>query len=89
VLDRARLGPFPLTFAEGVAEAEPLFLARLSALFPAITVRGAPTVERPTPRPAFDARALAEAMKARPLRGIGPLVLAQPEERGRLYRWLP
>ena len=90
VLDRNRLGPFPLTFAEGIAEAEPLFLARLAALFTAITVRGAPTVERPSPRPAFDPRALADAMKARPLRAVGPLVLAgaAPASIGRLDRWL-
>ncbi len=89
VLDRDRLGPFPLTFAEGVAEAEPLFLARLAALFPAITLRGAATVTRPTPRAPFDARALAEAMKARPLRAIGPLVLATEAAPARgLDRWL-
>lgn len=76
LLDRDRLGPFPLTFAEGVAEAEPLFLARLAALFPAVTASGAPSVERPTPRTPFDPNALTQAMKARPLRAIGPIVLA-------------
>ncbi len=79
VVDRQRTGPFSLSFAEGVAEAEPLFLARLAALFPVITSTGIPTAERPTPRPAFDAHALALAMKARPLRAIGPLVLAKQE----------
>ena len=76
LLDRDRLGPFPLTFAEGIEAAEPLYLARLAALFPAITASGLPSVERPTPRAPFDPRALAETMKARPLRAIGPLVLA-------------
>ena len=104
VLDRERLGPFPLTFAEGISEAEPLFLARLAALFPAITASGIPSVERPTPRPAFDPSALAGAMRARPLRALGPLELTREEGWGdrlerdvdrrlpalgtRLQRWL-
>lgn len=86
LLDRARLGPFALTFAEGIAEAEPLFLARLAALFPVAAAGGAPTAERPGRRPPFDPAALAEAMKARPLRAIGPLVLAR--EAGWADRWL-
>jgi hypothetical protein len=79
LLDRDRLGPFPLTFAEGVAEAEPLFLARLAALFPVITANGAASVERPTLRAPFDPNALARAMQARPLRAISPLQLAHEE----------
>ena len=100
LLDRARLGPFPLSFAEGIAEAEPLFLARLAAIFPAVTAGGAATVVRPTSAPLFNAVALAQAMKARPLRAIGPLVLAHeagwgdrierrlPDISGRLRKWL-
>lgn len=94
LLDRDRLGPFPLSFAEGVAEAEPLFLARLAALFPAITSGGQPTVERPTAGSPFDPAALAQAMKARPLRAIGPLMLgrlepaAEPGLPLQLRRWL-
>ncbi len=78
LIDRLRTGPFPLAFAEGIAEAEPLFLARLAALFPAITSSGLPSAERPTAAPAFDATALQLAMKARPLRAIGPVALAGP-----------
>ena len=76
LLDRDRLGPFPLTFAEGIGEAEPLFLARLSALFPGTIASGAPTVERPTPVSGLEPGGLAEAMKARPLRALGPVQLA-------------
>lgn len=79
LIDRLRTGPFSLAFAEGVAEAEPLFLARLAALFPAITSSGIPSAERATPAPAFDASALQLAMKARPLRAIGPVSFAKPE----------
>ena len=79
LLDRERLGPFPLTFAEGVDQAEALFLARLAALFPALAASGLPSVERPTPAASFDPLALAQSMKARPLRAIGPLVLANEE----------
>ncbi len=80
LLDRERVGPFPLTFAEGVAGAEALFLARLAALFPAITLSGSPLVQRPSQPQSFDLKALTEAMKARPLRAIGPLALAAAEE---------
>jgi hypothetical protein len=95
LLDRTRLGPFPLTFAEGIAAAEPLFLARLSAIFPAATAGSAPSVERPTPVAITNASQLASAMKARPLRAIGPLVLEKQVVEGRfsragplLRRWL-
>ena len=87
VVDRARLGPFPLTFAEGVTQAEPLFLARLAAIFPASTVRGVPSVRRPIAAARFEAAALEEAMRARPLRAIGPLRLA--DEAGWGDRLLP
>ncbi len=84
LLDRDRLGPFPLAFAEGVAEAEPLFIARLAALFPVATANGPASVERPTERTPFDAHALSAAMRTRPLRAIGPLSLINDEGWGDL-----
>lgn len=72
VIDRARLGAFALTFAEGVEGFEAIVFARLGLLFPPAWQAGAPTVERLTPM-ASTLEPLLEAMRSRPLRGLVPL----------------
>jgi hypothetical protein len=69
LLDTSRLGPFPVTFAEGVSSFEALFFVRLSLLFSpswrpgpsSVECLSGATLELPT---------LLESMRGRPLRGL-------------------
>lgn len=86
LLDRSRLGTFPLVFADGVPAWEQLFFARLCALFAPAVLTGAPTVERtaaPQEPPLADGLA---ALGARPLRLLldlqEVLALAAPRPEG-------
>jgi len=72
LLDTARLGPFPLSFAEGVSAAEAVFFARLALLFAPTLGGGAPGVERLV-QATVDVPALLDAMKGRPLRALTTL----------------
>ncbi len=76
VLDRHRLGAFALTFAEGEALAEPVFFARLAALFPPALVAGASGLDSPRVIAPAGA-ALTEALAGRPLRTLTELPLAR------------
>ena len=72
VVDRERVGAFPLRFAEGVPSPQALFFARLAALFEPAWVPGSVGVERPQAS-AESAASLLEAMRARPLRALTTL----------------
>ncbi|MFZ5446906.1 MAG: hypothetical protein ACOZQL_43365 [Myxococcota bacterium] len=72
LLDRARLGSFPLQFAEGVELGEAMLLCRLAALFPPALVAGPPTLDSAR-RPASAPAGLLEVLAARPLRTLGSL----------------
>lgn len=76
VLDRNRLGPFPLAFAQGIPAFEALLFARLGCLFPPAFLAGEPSVERADVPAA--AQQLFEAMRARPLRALLPLEALVP-----------
>lgn len=79
LVDTSRLGPFALTFPEGVEQGEAALFTRLSLLFPPAWGGGAPTVERLAATP-VNVSALLEATRARPLRGLVTLeaMLAKP-----------
>ncbi len=81
LLDTARLGPFPVTFAEGVSAFEAVFFARLALLFPPAWSPGAPSVERLSVS-TVDVPALLDAMKGRPLRALVTLeeLLREPRK---------
>lgn len=72
VLDRERLGAFPLQFAEGVELGEAMFFTRLAALFAPSWVRDFCTLDSPRTVASAPA-ALLQAMAARPLRTLGTL----------------
>lgn len=79
LLDTSRLGPFALTFPEGVEGGEAALFTRLGLLFPPAWTGGAPTVERLVPE-VVNVAALLEATRGRPLRGLVTLeaLLAEP-----------
>ncbi|MDP3237508.1 MAG: glycosyltransferase family A protein [Myxococcales bacterium] len=81
LLDTSRLGPFPITFAEGISAFEAVFFTRLALLFPPSWSPGAPSVEC-LQAPAVDVAALLEAMKGRPLRALVTLdeLLKEPKK---------
>ncbi len=80
VIDRERVGAFPLQFAEGLALGEAMFFCRLAALFAPSWVRDACSLDSPRVVPSTPA-ALREAMAARTLRTLGDLgdALQEPE----------
>lgn len=69
VIDRARLGTFPLQFAEGLALGEAMLFCRLAALFPPSWAAGPCTLDSPRPVSASP-KELVEALRARPLRTL-------------------
>ena len=72
LIDRDRLGTFPLQFAEGVALGEAMTFCRLAALFPPAWTPGPATLD--TPRtPSSSPADLLEVMRARPLRTLSAL----------------
>jgi hypothetical protein len=79
LVDTSRLGPFALTFPEGVEQGEAALFTRLALLFPPAWGAGAPMVERLAATP-VNVSALLEATRARPLRGLVTLeaMLAKP-----------
>jgi hypothetical protein len=81
VVDRTRLGAFPLRFAEGVALSEASFFCRLSALFSPAWVHAPCTLDSPRVV-ASSPEALLEAFQVRPLRSIRSLEidLQTPEQ---------
>lgn len=72
VVDRERLGAFPLQFAEGVPLGEAMLFCRLAALFAPAWGAGPCTLDSPRTVSAAPGELL-EAMQARPLRTIGAL----------------
>jgi hypothetical protein len=82
VLDRERVGPFPLTFAEGSPASQAVLLTRLAVLFPPLWLGPGPGVQRPVSLGRATAQELLELFRARPLRSLGALgqVLAPPEK---------
>lgn len=77
VLDRERLGAFPLQLAEGVPLAEAMFFARLWALFTPALASGAPTFD--TQRVVESSPAgLREVLRGRPLRTLAEVDLREP-----------
>ncbi|MDX2008654.1 MAG: glycosyltransferase family A protein [Myxococcaceae bacterium] len=79
LVDTSRLGPFALTFPEGVEQGEAALFTRLSLLFPPAWAPGTPSVE-PLAATSVNVSALLEATRARPLRGLVTLeqLLAKP-----------
>ncbi len=77
VLDRERLGTFPLSFAEGVELGEAMFFTRLWALFTPVMVAGAPTFDSQRVLASSPA-ALREVLKGRPLRTLSEIDLRDP-----------
>ncbi len=77
VVDRERVGSFPLQFADGVELGEAMVFCRLSALFPPSWVPGAPTVDSQRVVPSSP-EALRVALQARPLRTLSTLDLRPP-----------
>ena len=77
VLDRERLGTFPLSFAEGVPLGEAMFFTRLWALFTPVMATGAPTFDTQRVLESSPA-ALREVLKARPLRTLSEVDLREP-----------
>lgn len=81
VVDRQRLGAFPLDFAEGQALGEAVWFCRLAALFPPACGAGPVTLDSPrlvASRP----EAVVEALRGRPLRAVTSLerLLEAPPE---------
>lgn len=72
LIDRDRVGTFPLQFAEGLALGEAMFFCRLAALFPPAWGAEPCTLDSPRTVPASRVELL-EAMKARPLRTLSTL----------------
>lgn len=72
LLDTARLGPFPITFAEGTDAAELALFVRLALLFPPSWQAGPATVER-LEAPGPEVAVLLEQLRGRPLRGLATL----------------
>lgn len=72
LVDRERLGTFPLHFAEGLALGEALLFCRLVALFPPAWAATPCTLDSPRAVSAAPGELL-QAMKARPLRTITAL----------------
>lgn len=72
LVDRERLGAFPLTFAEGSAQFEVLAFVRLAALFPPAWRAGPATLDSPRTPPA-EVDVLVAAMQARPLQALVPV----------------
>lgn len=72
LLDATRLGSFPITFAEGAADADAVLCARLSLLFPPALHTGPATVEL-LQAPTLDLSAMLAKLKGRPLRGLTTL----------------
>ncbi|MDP1822457.1 MAG: hypothetical protein Q8L48_04425 [Archangium sp.] len=72
LIDRDRVGTFPLQFAEGLALGEAMFFCRLAAVFP--PAWGAEPCTLDSPRTVASSRVeLLEAMKGRPLRTLSTL----------------
>lgn len=72
VVDRERIGTFPLSFATGLELGEAMLFCRLAAIFPPAWNASAPTLDSPR-TVTSSASALLETMRARPLRTIGSL----------------
>ncbi len=72
VVDRSRLGTFPLRFAEGVEWAEAILFCRLAALFSPAWSAGPCTLDSERRVPS-SSRALVQAMVGRPLRTVETL----------------
>ena len=72
LVDRARLGSFPFSFAEGLALGEAMLFCRLAALFPPAWSPEPPTLDSPR-TVSSSSGALLEAMKGRPLRTLAAL----------------
>lgn len=78
LVDTSRIATFPLTFAEGEADADAVLFARLALLFPPAWRAGAATVELPEP-PVVEFEAVLAKLRGRPLRGLTTLeALVQP-----------
>lgn len=69
LIDRARLGSFPLSFATGLPLGEAMFFCRLAAVFPPGWSAGPCTLDSPR-TVASSSSELVEAMRGRPLRSI-------------------
>jgi hypothetical protein len=85
LLDRNRLGPFPITFAEGVEFPDALFFTRLALLFrPAHEPRSQPV--EGTVTPPLDLERFLASLRGRPLRGVVSLdeLLSPPPSLGAL-----
>lgn len=78
VVDRDRLGKFPLRFAEGVELAEAMMFCRLAALFAPSWLPATSTLDTQR-RVASSAEALREALQARPLRTVSSVDLSPPD----------
>lgn len=72
LIDRDRLGAFPLTFAEASPHFELLLFLRLAALFPPAWKPSAPTLDSQRAA-STDVEGLLQAMQARPLQALVPL----------------
>ncbi len=72
VVDRERIGTFPLSFATGLELGEAMLFCRLAAIFPPAWNASAPTLDSPR-TVVSSASALLDTMRARPLRTIGSL----------------
>ncbi len=72
VVDRERLGTFPLSFATGLELGEAMVFCRLAAIFAPAWSASACTLDSPRTVSASPV-ALVEAMRARPLRTMGSL----------------
>lgn len=72
LVDRERLGAFPLTFAEGTPHFELLLFLRLAALFPPAWKPSAPTLDA-LRTASTDVEGLFQAMQGRPLQALVPL----------------
>jgi len=77
VLDRERLGTFPLSFAEGVALGEAMFFTRLWALFTPVMAAGVATLDTQRVLES-SAASLREVLKGRPLRTLSEIDLREP-----------
>lgn len=83
LVDRERLGTFPLTFAEGTPHFELLLFLRLAALFAPAWKPGPATLDSPR-APSDDVDGLVQALAGRPLTALVPvarLVRAPPAPR--------
>lgn len=72
LVDRDRLGSFPLTFAEGTPHFEVLLFVRLAALFTPAWKPGPPTLDSPRAA-STGVEGLLQALAGRPLQALVPL----------------